>query len=481
MIKMSLLPRSTPEAQGISSAAILAFAEAAEREGGGLHSFMLLRHGQVIAEGWWAPYAPDQPHLLFSLSKSFTSTAVGLAIAEGRFTLDDPVISFFPDALPARPGIRWPEVRVRHLLSMSTGHLKDTMERIARKRNRHWVKAILAQAVRRAPGTHFVYNNGASYLLSAIVRQATGENVREYLQPRLFTPLGIEPPTWETCPLGISCGGWGLSLKTEDIARFGQLYLQQGQWNGAQLLPATWVETATSAHIANGSDPNSDWAQGYGFQFWRSRHGAYRGDGAFGQYCIVMPEQDAVLAITGGIRDMQPPLNLVWDLLLPAFAAAPLPADAAAHAALTARLSGLMLPPQGGAATSATAAHVSGRTYTFAENAQRIQSLTCAFDATGCRLTLQDARAAHALEVGYGVWQHGATTLPPEAHTPEPVAVSGAWSDEHTYTLQACFYRTPFCTTLTCRFEDDQVFLDSKDNVGFGPTERPQLVGRTAG
>lgn len=326
------LPRTTPESAGIPSAAILAFVEASERAGCDLHSFMLVRHGRAIAEGWWAPYAPDRPHMLFSLSKSFTSTAIGLAIAEGRLTLDDPVISFFPEDLPRRLGQRWPAVRVRHLLSMSTGHLKDTLERTQRLRHTHWVKSILEQAVRREPGTHFVYNNGASYLLAAIIRQVTGMNVREYLLPRLFEPLGIAEPTWETCPRGINCGGWGLSLKTEDIARFGQLYLQKGLWNGARLLPEAWIEAATSVQIANGDDPNSDWAQGYGFQFWRCRHGAYRGDGAFGQFCVVMPTQDAVLAMTGGMADMQRPLNLVWELLLPAFTTTALPEDTAAQA-----------------------------------------------------------------------------------------------------------------------------------------------------
>ncbi len=470
------LSRSTPEAQGIPSSAIRDFVEAVERKVDTLHSFMLLRHGRVVAEGWWSPYAADQPHMLFSLSKSFTATAVGLAIAEGHFTLDDPVISFFPDALPTRLGVRWPDVQVRHLLSMSTGHLKDTIERIWGKR--HWVKAILAQAVRRAPGTHFVYNNGASYLLAAIVRRTTGENVLDYLQPRLFVPLGIETPTWDTCPLGISCGGWGLSLKTEDIARFGQLYLQKGHWNGAQLLPEAWIETATGVQINNGDDPHNDWAQGYGFQFWRCRHGAYRGDGAFGQYCLVMPAQEAVLVMTGGVADMQPPLNLVWEHLLPAFADAPLPADEAAHTALTAKLGTLALQPQPGAATSAIAAQVSGHTYRFPENAQGLQSLSCDFEGDGGRLTLRDARGAHPLAAGYGAWQRGATTLPAEFETPGPVAVSGAWTDDHTYTLQACFYHTPFCTTLSCRFAGEQVFFNSKDNVGFGPTERPQLVGQ---
>src|SRR5262249_17904140 len=157
-----------------------------------------------------------------------------------------------------------------------------------------------------------------TYMLSAIVQKTAGLTVLDYLRPRLFEPLGIEDPTWGTSPQGVSLGGYGLSIRTEDIARFGQLYLQKGEWQGRQLLPTTRVQAATSRQVSNGSSPQSDWDQGYGYQFWRCRHGAFRGDGAFGQYCLVMPEQDAVLAITSGVKDMQAVLNLVWDKLLPA-------------------------------------------------------------------------------------------------------------------------------------------------------------------
>ncbi len=472
------LPRATPESQGVASAAILSFIEAAEREACGLHSLMLLRHGRVIAEGWWAPTSAERPHMLFSLSKSFTSTAVGLAIAEGRLSLDDPVLSFFADDAPGRVGKRWPEVRVRHLLSMSTGHVKDTMARIQRRRQSNWVKGILEQAIRREPGTHFVYNNGASYLLAAIVRQVTGMNVRDYLQPRLFAPLGIAEPTWETCPRGINCGGWGLSLKTEDIARFGQLYLQKGMWNGARLLPEAWVEVATSPQIANGDDPNSDWAQGYGFQFWRCRHGAYRGDGAFGQFCLVMPEQEAVLALTGGMPDMQLALTLVWQHLLPAFEAAPLPEDSATQERLIARLSTLALAPQAGALDSPVASTVSGRTYALEANTQGTEACSCTFEGDRCRLAFRDRRGSHTVEIGYGAWHYGESDLPEEAKEPIPVAASGAWTAPDTYTAQLWYYETPFCVTLSFHFEGDAVTCTSRANVAFGPTEGPTLVGK---
>lgn len=221
------LPRSAPEEQGVSSGAILAFLEAVEQEAIELHSLMLLRHGQVVAEGWWTPYGPEYPHMLFSLSKSFTSTAVGLAVAEGRLTVDDPVLSFFPEDVPPEVNEHLKAMRVRHLLSMSTGQEGALSLGLLEQLPGNWVQVFLAWLPKEAPGTQFLYNSGASYLLSAIVQRVTGETLLHYLQTRLFAPLGIENATWESCPRGINTGGWGLSIKTEDIARFGQLYLQK--------------------------------------------------------------------------------------------------------------------------------------------------------------------------------------------------------------------------------------------------------------
>jgi CubicO group peptidase (beta-lactamase class C family) len=317
------LPRSTPEAQGVSSAELRAFVEAADQRVDTMHSFMLLRHGHVVAECWWGPESAERPHVLYSLSKSFTSTAVGLAVAEGKLSIDDPVLKFFADDAPPHPSDKMKAMRVRDLLTMSTGHQTEPKF----TPDEPWVKSFLAHPVEHKPGTHFQYNSPATYLCSAIVQKLSGETVVEYLKPRLFDPLGIAGAEWSASPQGVSAGGWGLFLKTEDIAKFGQLYLQKGKWNGKQLLPEAWVEQATSKQVSNGSNPASDWDQGYGFQFWRCRHGAYRGDGAFGQYCIVLPEQDAVVVMTADTKDMQGQLNLVWDKLLPAFKSSPLPAN----------------------------------------------------------------------------------------------------------------------------------------------------------
>jgi CubicO group peptidase (beta-lactamase class C family) len=476
------LPRSTPEAQGVPSETILGFVEAAEKKVDALHSLMVLRHGHVVAEGWWEPYRRDDPHVLFSLSKSFASTGIGLAIAEGRLSLDDTVLSFFPEEAPAEPSENLKAMRVRDLLSMSTGHHADAIEPFPyMDPNVSPVRAFLALPVAHKPGTHFVYNTPASFMLSAIVQKVSGTPLVDYLRPRLFEPMGIRNPKWDATPKGVTLGGFGLSVTTEDVARLGQLYLQKGEWGGKRILTAEWVAAATARQVSNGSNPASDWDQGYGYQFWRCRNGVYRGDGAFGQYCIVMPDQDAVVAITGGVRDMQAVLNLVWEHLLPAIrAAAPLPADAPAQGRLSQKLARLSLPPQAGKPTSPNARRVSGRVFDLPENDDGIEAVAVHLGQERT-LTVTAQGREYRVPLGMGAWQRGGQlpmsrvrSIPDGAYA---VAASGAWTDDDTFTVKACFHETPFCATLSLRFAGDALVLDREMNVANGPTKRPTLVG----
>jgi CubicO group peptidase (beta-lactamase class C family) len=338
------LPRSSPEAQGVSSKAVLGFVEAADKINT-LHSFMILRHGRVIAEGWWKPEAADKPHVLASLSKSFNATAVGLAIQDGKLSLDDPVLKFFPAEAPADPSDNLKAMTVRDLLTMSCGH--DTEPKIVG--GVPTVKHFLAHPVPHKPGTHFQYNTLGSYTLSAIITKVTGQTTLEYLKPRLFEPLGIENPQWDSSPEGNSLGGYGLKLCTEDIARFGQLCLQKGKWHGRQLVPQAWVEQASARQVPNDQESHArigiDWQQGYGFQFWRCTHNAFRGDGAGGQLCVMIPDQDAVVAITAQTGDFQREMNAIWDNLLPACGAQAIPEDAASQEKLRATITNLVAHP----------------------------------------------------------------------------------------------------------------------------------------
>ena len=450
----SMLPRSSPEAQGVSSTALLDFIETADRKIDALHSLMLVRHGHVVAEGWWSPYGADSPHELYSLSKSFTSTAVGLAVAEGKLSVNDKVLKFFPDDEPEKPGENLRSMRVSDLLRMSTGHQVEPK----RPPDEVWTKHFLAQPVPFKPGTHFLYNTSGTYMLSAIVQKATGQTVLDYLRPRLFEPLGIEHPEWETSPQGVSLGGYGLSVRTEDIAKFGQLYLQKGKWNGKQLIPARWIEAATSRQTSNGSNPKSDWDQGYGYQFWRCRHGAYRGDGAFGQYCIVMPEQDAVVAITSGVRNMQAVLNVVWDKLLPALKSESLPPDESARKKLVETLKGLELPPQKGTHDPASRFD---RKYTFPTNPRKIEAMRLEKAPGGAialmvRIDGEDVR----IECGSGAWKKGRFGFGPRL-ADQPAAASGGWVSDDTYKARICFYQTPFLIALTLKIDGDRLLLDA--------------------
>jgi CubicO group peptidase (beta-lactamase class C family) len=411
--------------------------------------------------------------MLYSLSKSFTSTAVGIAVAEGKMTVDDLVLSYFPEHAPAEPSVHLKAMRVRDLLRMATGHHAEPAVQF----ETNWIGTFLAQEVAHKPGTFFLYNTPATFMLSAMVQKATGSTVLDYLRPRLFEPLGIIDPSWGTSPEGITLGGYGLSVRTEDIARFGQLYLQKGLWQGRQLVAAEWIEAATSRQIANGSNPRSDWDQGYGYQFWRCRHNAYRGDGAFGQYCIVLPDQDAVVAITSGVRDMQAVLNLVWDRLLPAMRGAALPDNPARHEALKERLAGLRLHPQPGARTSDRSSEWVGSLYEFQANDAMIESVRLErADPNAVEIVIRRDGKDQRIVSGHGEWRKGRLAM---ASTPEQsVAVSGGWTEQNTYVARLCFYETPHHLTLTLRFDGQQLFLDSEYNVTFGPSRLPQLTGR---
>jgi CubicO group peptidase (beta-lactamase class C family) len=365
------LPRSTPESQGVSSKALLEFIEAVDAKAPQMNSFMLVRRGHVVAEGWWSPYNPTSRHELYSLSKSFTSTAVGMAIEEGKFKIDDKVLSFFPDDAPKDPSENLKAMRVRDLLAMATGHKTEPN---VRGSSQPWTKTFLGHPVEYKPGEHFLYNTAATYMQSAIVQKTTEQTVLDYLKPRLFEPLGIEDPTWGTSPQGVTFGGYGLNIRTEDIAKFGQLYLQKGEWKGKQLISKDWVAQATSKQVSNGNSPTSDWNQGYGFQFWMCRHNAYRGDGAHGQYCILIPEKETVIAITSGVSNMQNVLNLVWDKLLPALEDGKLEADAASQEKLTAKLKSLVVPHPKAEKPADAAVAAAKKTYKFPENPGKIES-----------------------------------------------------------------------------------------------------------
>jgi CubicO group peptidase (beta-lactamase class C family) len=291
-----------------------------------LHSVMVLQHGKVLEEKF---FVPDTAHILNSVSKTFTSTAVGFAISEGLLSLDEKIVDIFPELVTENVSDTMKRVTVRNLLTMNSGHGREPA---SVRRSNDWVKGFLESHLDYEPGTCYCYNSYGTYVLSAAVQKRSGQKVVDYLDTRLWQPLGIEKPVWQESPQGVNAGGWGLYLRTEDLAAMGLCILNGGKFGGKQVIPADWVAEMGKNHVpsvnagvnqhqaaARGMDPtNNDWMQGYGYQMWRCRHGAFRADGANGQYIIIIPDKDAVVVTTANIRDMAEELNLIWDNILPA-------------------------------------------------------------------------------------------------------------------------------------------------------------------
>lgn len=337
--------RVSPESLGIPSPAIEGMLDQLDREGIEMHSFLLLRHGQVAAEGYWRPYAPGVQHSMFSFSKSLTSTAIGFAVQEGLLSLDDRLIDIFPDKAPKHPSEHLRACTVRHLLMMGCGHESEIAW--GAHGDPDWIREFLHHAFPYAPGTHFLYNTPGANLLCAILAKKTGQQLTAFLRPRLLEPLGLSVIQCQPMADGTEMGGAGFALTLEDMARFTQFVANRGRWEGRQLLSAEWFDQATAKQIENrgagwGGDP--DWQQGYGFQFWRcAPEGVFRGDGAFGQYGVVMTKQDAVLVIQSASMKLQAVLTAAWENLLPAMAEDSLPEDGHALAHLRERLAHLEL------------------------------------------------------------------------------------------------------------------------------------------
>lgn len=300
---------NTPEEAGLSSRALLDFLDAAESAGIELHSVMVVKDGKLAANMHFAPHTQKTPHICYSMSKPFTSMAAGFAISEGLLSLDDRVVDVLADKAPANPDPWLASVTLRHLLCMGSGLVQksDNISHILTPdgSTEDWAQAALSWGCDAEPGSIFRYNSHGSYLISCMVQRAADMNIRDYLMPRLFEPLGIERPRWDMSPQGICCGGWGLYLSCEDIAKFGVCLLQGGQWNGKQVLPKAWLDDAAQLHIATNSVPrHREWSQGYGYHLWLCTNGRFRGDGSEGQFCIVSPRQNMIVAATAHTENL---------------------------------------------------------------------------------------------------------------------------------------------------------------------------------
>jgi CubicO group peptidase (beta-lactamase class C family) len=485
---------STPEAEGVSSAGILRFLDAVDKGKNELHSFVILRHGKIISEGWWNPYGKELKHVMYSVSKSFTSTGVGLAIAENKIKLTDRIITFFPNSLPDTLSTYMKEMTVQDLLKMSTGMNADPL--FNARGSSDWPKTFLSSPVENKPGSVFKYNNMATFMLSAIVQKATGEKLLDFLKPRLFDPLGFKNITWDETPGGYTFGAIGLKLQSEDMAKFGQMLLQKGKWNGKQIVPQAWVEEATSFQIMSNAPENktpkelNDWEQGYGYQFWRSRNNSFRADGLGGQFIIVLPEKDAVVVLTSAATNTQEELNLVWDHLLPAMLEKPLPEDKKSSAELSKRIAALSGLRTSSPVPSELLKKISGKRIEFVQNETGVKALGISFKNADAQIQIERGDEKFEIKAGLQNWQFSQTSLNSLAGPPRPgqsipiqVASKYTWTDETTLELTSRFVEESIRSEVwILRFEENgsevKVHIELKVFVEFMGIQSRKIEGK---
>jgi CubicO group peptidase (beta-lactamase class C family) len=489
------LPRSIPESEGVSSAGILDFLNAIDTGKNEIHSFIFIRHGKIIAEGWWNPYGKELKHLMYSASKTFTATAVGLAVADNKLKLSDKIVSFFPGSLPDTLSDYMKMMTVRDLLTMSAG--QDAEPR--RGPNDDWIRSFLSKAPVYQPGTVFKYNNTATFMLSAIVQQVTGQTVFDYLQPRIFHPLGIHGIDWDLNPQGINLGLMGLRLRTEDMAKFGLLLLQKGVWNGKQLISREWIDEATSFKIAN-YDPKSkipkvlnDGAQGYCYQMWRGRYNSVRLDGMAGQFVILLPEKDAIVVLTSNAANTQRELDLVWTYLLPAIKdSKALSPNQEMDKALLIKLSSLAIQPSSKKSVmSGFASKISGKNIELEKNNYAIQAVSFKFNTNGFELAIKRDDNTYYIKAGLDNWKNSSANFTSLINVQRPfaaksidanykilqpvtrLAASYSWTDSSTLECTARFVEESLGSeTIICRFLEEggniNVTIEYKSGRGSG-------------
>lgn len=501
------LLRSTPELEGVSSAGIIDFLNAADTSGLENHSFMMLRHGKVIAEGWWKPYGHEYKHILFSASKTFTATAVGLAVSENKLKVTDKIITFFPYSLPDSISDYMKEMTVKDLLTMSAG---QDPEPSAWGAGGDWMTTFISTEPKFKPGTVFKYNNMATFMLSAIVQQVTGETVFDYLLPRIFKPLGIRGIDWDLNPQGITMGMIGLRLRTEDLAKFGQLLLNDGVWNGKQLIPKEWVKEATAFQIKNSSSADgvsspSDWEQGYAYQMWRGKNNTVRLDGMAGQFVVLIPDKDAIVVFTANNTNTQKQLDLMHKYLIPAIKSdKALTAAPALQEEIVKKTTALIINPGfGKRSESGFETVVSGKEFILSENDHKIQSVYLTFKESVCTFAIKRDNAVSSIKVGAKEWQVSNTLsssllAPPRTNFSKSVdanytilqptikvAAQYGWTEEKTLEITGRFVEEALGSeTIVCKFSEQnnevRVTIEPKTpaRAGRGPGNQQPLILR---
>lgn len=464
------LQRSTPEAEGVPSRAMIAlFDSLTVLPQTDIHSVIILRHGKVIAETYPVPFAPEYSHTMYSCSKTFVGVAIGLAIADNRLRLTDRVATFFPESLPDTVSANLAAMTVRDLLTMTSGITPDwNMRNICTD----WIRTYLAKPV-KTPGKQFEYDSICTYLLAAIVQKVTGMTVLDYLKLKIFNPMHITDVAWEQSPEGFNTGGWGLYIQSESLAKFGLLLLNHGIWEGKQLIPASWVEQMMTHQIDIGGN-------GYGYHMWLCEYpGAVRADGALGQYVLVIPDKDMVVVITEcTLLDGRTQRRLVWNCLLPEVGDESLTLGKD-YELLQKKQSSYQLPVVQGKVTSSDARQYAGKTIVLESNKYGWESLNLHFKRKEIVMAIKEEEIAYDLLFGYKQWMKTAiNAYPPYSISakehfkgiegPFWVAGSYAWLSVSTLCLKVHYVNWISALELRFRFEGKQVFLNVKENFSSG-------------
>ena len=464
------LPRSTPEEQGVPSKALVALFDSLHALPlTDMHAVVVMRHGKVIGEMYPKPYAPEYRHTMYSCSKTFVGIAVGLAIEDNRLRLDDRIAAIFPELLPDSVSKDLADMTVRHLLTMASGVKPDWN---MRSRGKEWIRTFLSKPVKE-PGTQYAYDSMVSYMLAAVVQKVTGKKLTEYLQERVFTPMNVTEWAWEESPEGVNTGGWGVHIQPESLAKFGQLILNEGSWEGKQLVPAEWIREMCKKHRETGREV-------YGYHIWHcgGHDGAVRADGALGQYVISVLDKDMVVVMTeatlGNGRDQR---RLIWDVLLPHIQDEPLPANKKDYQKLLKKQEGYKLAEVKGKASSAFASNWENKTIELGKNTFGWKSLKLNFGKKEVTMTVTETNGkSYELPFGYQQWM--TTTFdsyPPYSITPidrfkgleGPYYASGsyAWISKEELQLKVHYVNWVSALEITFRLDENgEVELNVQTN-----------------
>mgnify|MGYP000870040676 FL=1 len=461
--------RVLPQSVGVDPQGVIDFIDSLKQKAVNMHSFMLVRRGKVAAECYYKPFAAGMLHNIYSVSKNITSAAVGLAISDGLIRLDDKIVDFFPEKIQGHnihPYTR--AMTVEHLLKMATVHPKSTDTS-----GDDWIKGFLTAPPVKMPGMSFAYDTTGTHTLCGIIQKVTGKAVNEYLREKLFDKIGIGEIEWITCPMGINVGGGGIKMTTEDMAKFGQLYLNMGVCGGEQVLPREWVIKSTSRQIDNtNASFMLDGRTGYGYKFWLGRHNSYICFGMGGQFIIVVPEKELVFVTTANTKQASDGHQLIldsfWDVLYPAIGDGTPQAAAEANARLDKIAGSLEMHIPDGKSTSPAAEIANGKAFAADENAAGYKSLVFGFDGQYGSLTLSSEKAQHKFSFKLCGWQ--------EAKSPfadENAFCSGVWTDEKTLIINLQLKERMQMLTAYCHFEGGSAVVQISAAGGFVPEFSP--------